>query len=76
MKTIFLHNMTNQMVAPAYAIADDVATLCDYNKETAGKSINQLVGDIQQNGNTIAQLLNNLIDLSEKQMDDEKGGES
>ena len=76
MKTVFLHNMTNQMVAPAYAIADDVMVLCDYDKSSGGKTIGQLVGSIQQNGTTITQLLNDLINLSEKQMDEEKGGES
>ena len=76
MKTVFLHNMTNQMVAPAYAIADDVMVLCDYDKSAGGKTIGQLVGSIQQNGTTITQLLNDLINLSEKQMDEEKGGES
>ena len=76
MKTVFLHNMTNQMIEPAYAIADDVSVLCNYDKEAEGKEISQLVGNIQQHGNAIAQLLNNLITVSEKQMDDEKGGES
>lgn len=76
MKTVFLHNMTNQMIAPANAIADDVTTLCNYDKETSGKSIRQLVGSIQQNGIAITKLLNNLINLSEQEMDEEKGGKS
>ena len=76
MKTVFLHNMTNQMVAPAYAIADDVSALCDYDKSSKEKSIRQLVSCIQQNGTTITQLLNNLITVSEKEMNDEEGGES
>lgn len=76
MKTVFLHNMTNQMIAPANAIADDVTTLCNYDKETSGKSIRQLVGSIQQNGIAITRLLNNLINLSEQEMDEEKGGKS
>ena len=44
------------------------------NKTAEKKSVNQLVETIQQNGNTITQLLNNLINLSEKEMSDEKGG--
>ena len=76
MKTVFLHHMTNQMVAPANAIADDVSTLCEYDQATADKSIRQLVGNIQQNGTTITKLLNNLINLSEREMDEEKGGKS
>jgi methyl-accepting chemotaxis protein len=35
-----------------------------------------LVGNIQQNGTTITKLLNNLINLSEQEMDEEKGGKS
>lgn len=76
MKTVFLHNMTNQMVAPAYAIADDVSVLCNYDKTSEEKSIRQLVSSILQNGTTITQLLNNLITASEKEMNDEEGGES
>lgn len=76
MKTVFLHHMTNQMIAPANAIADDVSTLCNYDQTTAEKSVSQLVGNIQQNGTTITKLLNNLINLSEQEMDEEKGGKS
>ena len=72
----FLHNMTNQMIAPANAIADDVTTLCNYDKATAQKSVSQLVGNIQKNGTAITKLLNNLINLSEQEMDEEKGGKS
>jgi methyl-accepting chemotaxis protein len=68
--------MTNQMIEPAYAIADDVSALCNYDKATADKPISQLVGNIQQNGNTITKLLNNLINLSEQEMAEEKGGKS
>jgi methyl-accepting chemotaxis protein len=64
MKTAFLHNMTNQMLAPATAIDNDVSKLC------AGQGSRQCIGDILRNGNTIAELLNNLINMS----DDEKGG--
>ena len=76
MKTVFLHNMTNQMVDPAFSIDESVTMLKPDNKNTEKKSVNQLVENIQQNGNTITQLLNNLINLSEKEMSDEKGGEA
>ena len=59
MKTAFLHNMTNQMIEPAYAIDRAVEKLC------AGKVNKQTANDIQQNGNTIAELLNNLINISD-----------
>lgn len=76
MKTVFLHNMTDQMVAPTIAIDDDVTALNRFDKDTSNKNINRLVDDIQQNGNTITQILNNLINLSEKETEQEKGGES
>ena len=75
MKTVFLHNMTDQMVAPTMAIDNDVTTLSRYDKDHYDKPINELVDNIQQNGNTITQILNNLINLSEKEMEQEKGGE-
>ena len=40
------------------------------------KSVSQLVGNIQKNGTAITKLLNNLINLSEQEMDEEKGGKS
>jgi len=77
MKTVFLHNMTDQMVEPSFAIEKDVTALNNFDKATSTKSVSEIVDDIQQNGNTITYLLNNLINLSEKDMDlEEKGGES
>jgi methyl-accepting chemotaxis protein len=46
-----------------------------YDESASPQTINQLVDNIQQNGNTITQILNNLINLSEKEMEQEKGGE-
>ena len=75
MKTAFLHNMTDQMVAPSFAIDEDVSALSHFDKKTSTQTVNQLVEDIQQNGDTITQILNNLINLSEKEEDlEEKGG--
>ena len=62
MKTAFLHNMTNQMLGPAEAIEKDVNALC--NDNTGNQNISQLSDDIQQNGSTIAELLDNLINIS------------
>ena len=62
MKTAFLHNMTNQMLGPAEAIEKDVNALC--NDNTGNQNISQLSDDIQQNGSTIAELLDNLISIS------------
>lgn len=62
MKTAFLHNMTNQMIGPANAIDRDVVALC--NDNTGNQDVSQLSDDIQQNGSTIAELLDNLISIS------------
>ena len=75
MKTAFLHNMTDQMLAPSFAIDEDVSALSHFDKKTSTQTVSQLVEDIQQNGDTITQILNNLINLSEKEEDlEEKGG--
>jgi methyl-accepting chemotaxis protein len=68
MKTAFLHNMTDQMSAPADAIARDVDTLCGVSRDTAERNTSQLVSDIQQNGNAIADLLDNLINMSDEEI--------
>lgn len=65
MKTAFLHNMTNQMVVPAETIDQDVKVLCN-DPNTA--SCSQLADKIQHNGNTITDLLNNLIKMSDEEM--------
>ena len=77
MKTVFLHNMTDQMLAPTFAIDEDVSALSHFDKATSTQTVSQLVDNIQQNGDTITNVLNNLINLSEKEMVmEEKGGES
>lgn len=63
MKTTFLHNMTNQMTKPALTIGNDVHKLCKDNA-----NINELVDEIQENGKTIAEILNNIINASDEQM--------
>lgn len=65
-KTAFLHNMSNQMLAPSEAICKDVQALCDPDKRSEQKDTARLVDDIQQNGNTIADLLKNLINMSDE----------
>lgn len=64
MKTSFLHNMTNQMMAPAEAIEKDVEQLCGKSEHDPAK----LVADIQQNGKAITELLKNLISMSDDEM--------
>ena len=64
MKTAFLHNMTNQMMAPAEAIENDVQQLCSQSE----RDTTQLVSDIQEKGKTITELLKNLISMSDDEM--------
>ena len=77
MKMSFLRNMTNQMVAPADAIEKDVEALCTSKQ---GSDISLIADDIQQKGNAIAELLNNLISTSDDELKaggpgkEEKGG--
>jgi methyl-accepting chemotaxis protein len=63
MKTTFLHNMTNQMTQPALTIGNDVHQLCKNSSD-----LNELVDEIQENGKTIAEVLNNIINASDEQM--------
>ena len=57
-KTAFLHNMTNQMTKPMAAISADVEKL------TAGP-LTAVVDDIQQQGEAITELLDNLLEDSQ-----------
>lgn len=74
LKTVFLHNMTNQMIDPSSAIDKAVVVLCGINSDDPGdhtsysttENTSQLIDDIQANGNTITELLNNLIRLSDE----------
>ena len=74
LKTVFLHNMTNQMIEPSSAINKSVVALCGINSDEPGdqasysttEDTSQLIDDIQANGDTIAELLNNLIRLSDE----------
>jgi methyl-accepting chemotaxis protein len=66
MKTTFLHNMTNQMTGPAEAIERDVAVLMQSSDAISAST--SLADDLQHNGKTITELLDNLIHISDKEM--------
>ena len=66
MKTAFLHNMTNQMLAPSEAILKDVETLCDTNHKKDRPEMSRLADDIQHSGENIADVLRNLINMSDE----------
>jgi HAMP domain-containing protein len=67
MKISFLHNMTNQMIASANAINDDVEALCNVSHSIGKQEAGQLADDIQQKGNAIAEVLKNLINISDEE---------
>lgn len=72
MKTAFLHNMTNQMIAPANAINDDVEELCKFIRNKEEHEVSRLANEVQQSGKAITEQLKNLISVS----DDEIGKEA
>ena len=71
MKTAFLHNMTNQMIAPADAIDKDVEALLSDSRNRG-----ELVNDIQLKSKSITELLNDLISISDEERlhKEQKGG--
>ena len=66
MKTAFLHNMTNQMLAPSKAICDSVDMLANYTHDLGEDGIQQQTDNIQQQTQTITALLNDLLDIAEQ----------
>jgi methyl-accepting chemotaxis protein/sigma-B regulation protein RsbU (phosphoserine phosphatase) len=68
MKTSFLYNMSNQMMAPARGIYTNVMTISKNYKELTDETTNQLVDEIHYRGEKITELLNQLISDSERQM--------
>ena len=67
MKTAFLHNMTNQMLAPSNSIEKDVDTLIEIisNPEN-NQDTSKLAEDIQIEGKIIIDLLKHLINTSDE----------
>jgi methyl-accepting chemotaxis protein/sigma-B regulation protein RsbU (phosphoserine phosphatase) len=66
MKTAFLHNMTDQMIAPIETIIADVAILRQVTWQMAPEETDRLVSELILEGQAITSLLNDLIALSEK----------
>ena len=69
MKTNFLYNMSDQMMAPVDGIRKRVQTLSNTNGKQTEKETTQLVDGIQQRGEKVTALLNQLITESERIMD-------
>ena len=66
MKTAVLHNMTDQMIVPVNAIAADVEALCHHYKEQNQQESERLADDIQQQGKTVTELLDELLKSERK----------
>ena len=66
LKTNFLYNMSDQMMAPVDGIRKRVLTISDPSKQLTEEETNQLVDGIQQRGEKVTALLNQLIAESEK----------
>jgi methyl-accepting chemotaxis protein/sigma-B regulation protein RsbU (phosphoserine phosphatase) len=66
-KTTFMHKMTNQMISPAESIIQDVDTLCNISQETTQNEAWHLAEDIHHHGKTITDLLDQLLEESEKE---------
>lgn len=64
-KTAFLHNMTNQMLAPSGTIVEHVSRLNDTTHDLTPEEADRLAEEIQQQGEAITELLNNLIITSQ-----------
>lgn len=72
MKMAFLHNMTNQMIAPSLDINKRVTELCDSYKDISQQKMDGDVKVINEQGKVIIDLLGNLIHAAE----DETGKEA
>jgi methyl-accepting chemotaxis protein len=66
MKTAFLHHMSDQMLLPAQTIDKDVEALRQIEGQAKWEETAKLVENIQKNGNTIARVLNHLLNQSEE----------
>lgn len=73
LKTSFLHHMTDQMIAPVSQMDTDVKTLRDHIHDVEQEETDRLTYDIQSQGKTLTELLNDLLHISqEKIKKDEK----
>ena len=66
MKTNFLYNMSDQMMAPVSDITQRVMTISNSANELSEEETNRLVDEIHDRGSMVTALLNQLIADSEK----------
>ena len=72
MKTIFLHNMTNQMVDPSNQITVNVGSLCDLYKNGQMDESEPVVENISEQSKVMVDLLNDMLQKANKDL--EAGG--
>ena len=72
MKTNFLYNMSDQMMAPVSDITQRVMTISNSANELSEEETNRLVDEIHDRGSMVTALLNQLIADSEKIKDNGK----
>lgn len=65
MKTAFLHNMTNQMLAPADIILQSVKALSENHENITSEMANNEAKTIQKQSKALTELLNHLFDMAE-----------
>jgi len=65
MKTAFLHNVSDQLMAPVAALAADVKALNSQERPLMQEEMEQLVADVQQQGDSVTSLLNYLLQTSQ-----------
>jgi K+-sensing histidine kinase KdpD len=65
-KTNFLYNLSDQMMAPVKGILESVKTISSNSRELTDEDTNEMVDDIMRRGEKVTALLNQLITDSEK----------
>ena len=63
-KTTFLHNVTNRMIAPAKSIEDSVHALCDHYESITLAEANKEKDSIKRQSETILELLSHKFNVS------------
>lgn len=63
-KTTFLHNVTNRMIAPAESIGNSVEALCDHYEDISLMEANKEKDNIKRQSEMILELLSHKFDVS------------
>lgn len=71
MKTAFLHNVTDYIMSPISAISNNINILRDRFKQMEQEEVNRVVGAVLFQGEAVADLLNDLLDESQKKSETE-----